>query len=157
MTSIKQINANQRNSLKSTGPNTDAGKVIVGQNALKHGILSAKVPINEQEREEFNSFASYFNAYLIPNGPLEEMLCDRITSTLWRLRRIVHIESLMLERAINNDWKNGTYEEVFEGVSGQAMTTLSRYEKTLENSLFKALRELREIKGNFNMSVVLAL
>lgn len=157
MASNRQVNANQRNSLKSTGPNTDAGKIIVAQNALKHGILSSKVPIDEREREEFNSFASYFMAFLMPNGALEEALTDRIISTIWRLRRVVHIEGLMLEKAINNAWEKSTYQEVFEGNSGQAMAILSRYERTLENSLFRALRELREIKESFDVSVVSAL
>jgi hypothetical protein len=156
MASNRQINANQLNSLKSTGPSTDAGKFIVAQNALKHGILSAKVPIDEEEREDFNNFASYLKTSLMPNGALEEALVDRIISTIWRLRRVVHIEGLMLEKSINNAWEESTYQEVFEGNSGQAMAILSRYERTLENSFFRALREFREIK-NFDVPVTPSL
>jgi hypothetical protein len=46
MTSQKQIIANRRNALKSTGPCTEEGKAIVCQNAIKHGILCQEVPLN---------------------------------------------------------------------------------------------------------------
>ena len=39
-TSDKQIQANRRNALKSTGPTTPQGKRAVRQNALEHGILA---------------------------------------------------------------------------------------------------------------------
>ncbi len=40
MTSDKQIRANRRNALKSTGPKTSEGKSKVKRNALKHGLLT---------------------------------------------------------------------------------------------------------------------
>jgi hypothetical protein len=43
MTSDKQVRANQRNALKSTGPKTPEGKDAVRHNALKHGLLSQEV------------------------------------------------------------------------------------------------------------------
>ena len=43
MASEKQIEANRRNALKSTGPKTQAGRARSRMNALKHG-LSRKVP-----------------------------------------------------------------------------------------------------------------
>ncbi len=43
MTSDKQLRANQRNALKSTGPRTPEGKAAIRRNALKHGLLSQEV------------------------------------------------------------------------------------------------------------------
>ena len=42
-TSTKQITANQRNAQKSTGPKSDDGKAIAAQNATRHGILSTRL------------------------------------------------------------------------------------------------------------------
>ena len=43
MASLKQLEANRRNALKSTGPRTPEGKKISCLNALKHGVYSHNV------------------------------------------------------------------------------------------------------------------
>ena len=82
----------------------------------------------------------------MPTDALQCLLVDRIISNAWRLRRIVHIETLTLTKAMQTSWGDRTYQDIFTGNTGQSMAILSRYERSLENSLFRALRELREIK-----------
>ncbi len=53
MTSIKKIKANRRNSKKSSGAITSKGKAIVAQNAVKHGIFSKNLLLEEESKEEF--------------------------------------------------------------------------------------------------------
>src|SRR5262249_50109860 len=43
MTSLKQIEANRRNAMKSTGPRTEAGKEQSRRNALRHGLTAETV------------------------------------------------------------------------------------------------------------------
>ena len=43
MTSYRQIEANRRNALKSTGPRTEAGKEVSRRNALRHGLTAETV------------------------------------------------------------------------------------------------------------------
>jgi hypothetical protein len=43
MTSLRQLDANRRNALKSTGPQTENGKVQSRRNALKHGLTAETV------------------------------------------------------------------------------------------------------------------
>jgi hypothetical protein len=43
MTSYRQIGANRRNPLKSTGPRTDAGKQASRCNAVRHGLSAETV------------------------------------------------------------------------------------------------------------------
>ena len=43
MTSYRQIEANRRNALKSTGPKTEAGKLASRRNAVRHGLTAETV------------------------------------------------------------------------------------------------------------------
>ncbi len=43
MTSYRQIEANRRNALKSTGPKTEAGKQASRCNAVRHGLTAETV------------------------------------------------------------------------------------------------------------------
>jgi hypothetical protein len=43
MTSYRQVEANRRNALKSTGPRTEAGKQVSRRNALRHGLTAETV------------------------------------------------------------------------------------------------------------------
>jgi hypothetical protein len=43
MTSFRQIEANRRNALRSTGPKTDDGKQRSRRNAVRHGLTAETV------------------------------------------------------------------------------------------------------------------
>jgi hypothetical protein len=55
MTSVRKLEANRRNSRKSCGPRTAAGKAIASRNALQHGLaaLTHRQPVPSAEVEEF--------------------------------------------------------------------------------------------------------
>jgi hypothetical protein len=92
-------------------------------------------------------------------GELEQVLVDRIISNLWRLRRIVHIEGLMLKKSAHDSWETKTYQEIFEGCSGNAMGILSRYERSrVLNGIIKSLSNMQpnlsSSEGLFHVSIV---
>ena len=43
MTSLRQLEANQRNALRSTGPRTEEGKRQARANAFRHGLTAETV------------------------------------------------------------------------------------------------------------------
>lgn len=96
-TSPKQIAANRRNALKSTGPRTSPGKAVSKMNAVKHGILSREVLVRgrllHESGEELEALHRRFLEELQPEGPLEELLVDQIITAHWRLRRALAAES----------------------------------------------------------------
>src|SRR5829696_4299585 len=49
VTSDKQIQANRRNALMSTGPKTPQGKAAARHNALRHGLLSREMLVPGEE------------------------------------------------------------------------------------------------------------
>jgi hypothetical protein len=65
-------------------------------NSLKHGALSARVL--PHERLEFEAFASQMRESLNPQSALEDFLCERITLTAWRLRRLENWEGVVLAK-----------------------------------------------------------
>ena len=46
MSTKAQINANRRNSKKSTGPQTTSGKAAASKNAVKHGLFDHRATIH---------------------------------------------------------------------------------------------------------------
>lgn len=152
MTSIKQIEANRKNAMKSTGPITEEGKGVVAQNALKHGILSAHVFIEDGEKTEYWAFCDAMVECLKPKSDFELLLVDRIISTAWRLRRVIHVEALMFQKAKEAAYSK-SYRDAFSGHSAVHMATLSRYERALENGLYRAIRELRSLKEQEGLEV----
>lgn len=94
VTSQQKIEANRRNSLRSTGPKTAEGKNIVRQNALKHGILSRDLVIPGTEDEsQFEELHRQIMTELRPVGPIEENLAEEIISCQWRLKRVRRYET----------------------------------------------------------------
>jgi len=49
VTCEKQIQANRRNALNSTGPKTPQGKAAVRNNAIKHALLSQEVLLPRED------------------------------------------------------------------------------------------------------------
>lgn len=96
-TSQKKTEANRRNAGNSTGPKSAKGKRRVSKNALKHGILSKEVVIQEGEGkesvDEFNALYTKLWEDRQPQGKLEELLVERIAVSYWRLKRTLRAEA----------------------------------------------------------------
>jgi hypothetical protein len=99
MTSETQVKANRENAQKSSGPRTKAGKAKSSQNARKHGLYAKQVVTPGEDPELFEAFRQDLHANLKPVGPLEELLAERITVGLWRLRRVPEIEAALFEHS----------------------------------------------------------
>ena len=93
MTSLRKIEANRRNALKSTGPKSVAGKAIVARNAMTHGLRAQHVLIDGESEEEFEQFREAMIAYYEPVGVLEESLVGKIVVGFWRSWRARRIEN----------------------------------------------------------------
>ena len=93
MTSIKQIEANHRNSLKSTGPKTEAGKRTSRCNAARHGLTAETVIGVLEDAEDYKAFEAAITADYDAQSAVERELVLRLASLLWRLRRATTIET----------------------------------------------------------------
>jgi hypothetical protein len=97
MTSIRQIEANRRNSLKSTGPKTETGKQASRCNAVRHGLTAETVIGALEDAEDYKAFEAAITANYDAQSAVERELVLRLASLLWRLRRATTIETGLFE------------------------------------------------------------
>jgi hypothetical protein len=93
MASQATIDANRRNARKSTGPKTRQGKSVAKMNALKHGLTAEQVVIPGENPAEFDEMRRKIYNEFQPVGWRETELVDRISSLVWRVRRVSTIEA----------------------------------------------------------------
>ena len=152
MTSQKQIEANQRNAQKSTGPKTPQGKSIVAQNATTHGFTANTPIIPGEDPTAYGAFKSQLIKELNPQGPTEIMLVERIIDLSWRLKRSgrLHIDAY---RVFSEDTQSTTdsntdcgHIAVRDFAGDKVFERLLIHERRIENSLFKTITELQRIQ-----------
>jgi hypothetical protein len=172
MSTESQIQANRRNSQKSTGPRSAEGKSVVAKNAVKHGLFALETLIKGENKEDFDLFHEQILAELNPAGAVETMLAERIVSLGWRLMRIVRIQDQVFDVMIEKDEPSPMQKKINlmkpkemrddrrgagpELVLGRAVISdmsnsrvlerLLMYERRIENSLHKTMDELHKRK-----------
>ena len=112
MSSLKQIEANRRNALKSTGPITSEGKARSCRNAIRHGLTAETVISALEDADDYQAFEAAVTADYDAETAVERELVLRLTSVLWRLRRATGIETALFETVTA---ENGEIEHISTG------------------------------------------
>ena len=97
MSSLKQIEANRRNALKSTRPTTDEGKERSRRNAVRHGLTAETIIAGLEDADDYQAFETAVTSDYDAQTAVERELVLRLASVLWRLRRATGIESGIFE------------------------------------------------------------
>jgi hypothetical protein len=97
VTSFRQIAANRRNALRSTGPKTEAGKQESRCNAVRHGLTAETVIGALEDAEDYQAFEATITADYDAQSAVERELVLRLASLLWRLRRASIMETGLFE------------------------------------------------------------
>jgi hypothetical protein len=97
MATVAQIRANRANAQRSTGPKTADGKAVVGANALRAGVRSARLLVEGEDPQDFQALCGELNAALRPVGAVEIALAERIAVALWRQRRLINAEAAAID------------------------------------------------------------
>jgi hypothetical protein len=129
MTSLKQIAANRRNALKSTGPITAQGKARAGHNALRHGL---SVPVNRASAEAAD--IEEFALQLVGNAAsrTETDLARAVAAAQLDLDRIHCEKQLVLTSGVSPP-------EI------KAIRLLDRYERRAKSRRKRAVSELSRL------------
>ena len=97
MTSLRQIEANRHNALKSTGPTTPEGKERSRCNAVRHGLTAETVIAVLESSEDYEAFEATVISDYNAETTVERQLVLRLASVLWRLRRATSIETAIFD------------------------------------------------------------
>src|ERR1700687_5662889 len=97
MTSYRQIEANRRNAVKSTGPRTEAGKQASRCTAARHDLTAETVIGTLEDAEDYRAFEAAITADYDVQSAVERELVLRLASLLWRLRRATTMETGLFE------------------------------------------------------------
>ena len=130
----RRLAANRANAQHSTGPVTIAGTAISSRNATRHGLLSAKLFLDDEKPEDFDILLDDLVRSLTPTGALEMTLVERIAVTLWRQRRLVHAETASVSLARQA-------QKIAGGVSSELGRGYGSELKEVELGAFDAERE----------------
>ena len=106
MSSLKQIEANRRNALKSTGPTTPEGKQRSRCNAVRHGLTAETVIAALEDSEDYEAFEAAVISDYDAESAVERELVLRLASVLWRLRRATGIETALFELVTEDSRKH---------------------------------------------------
>ena len=102
-TSTKQITANQQNAQKSSGPKSADGKAVTSRNATRHGLLSARLFLQDEKPQEFQQLFDELAGTFNPSGIMEMVLLEKIAVAIWKQRRIVAAETGAISLRRQND------------------------------------------------------
>jgi hypothetical protein len=78
MATIKQIDANRRNALKSTGPRTAEGKTAVSMNAFHHGLRARTIVLPGENRDEFHWLCHDLEVEWQPQSRTEQFYLEQM-------------------------------------------------------------------------------
>src|ERR1035437_9097278 len=99
MATIHQIEANRRNSQKSTGPRTEQGKAVSRFNALKTGIDAHSHVIPGEDPDALETLTLEHYDRFQPAAPEQRFLVDAMAAAEWQLRRLRKTEAQLWEYA----------------------------------------------------------
>jgi hypothetical protein len=102
MTSQLQIQANRKNSQKSTGPRSRAGKAVSRFNALKSGLHAQSQVIPGEDAAELEALAASYREQFQPESPQDSVLVDSLIAADWQLRRLRKIEAQLWQRELTD-------------------------------------------------------
>ena len=175
MATEAQINANRRNSQKSTGPKTAEGKEAVSQNAFKHGLFVNEAVIRDESQEEYDLHRQELLAEIEPVDVMESIVAERLVNLTWRLERAQRMQNQSIEylglrqldsvtgsniktlyrRANEQSWDEPDVagDHLLLGRLATKDWSYSRvldrmllYEQRIENSMYKTMGELKKLQ-----------
>ena len=139
-TSAAKRAANQKNSQRSTGPGTTAGKAKMRNNALPHGLTSRHPVIDGEDREEYESLRLDLLADWQPVDTHESSIVTEIAGAAWRTMQALRIET----QTYQNYCEDAALTEDADAETAACFPENAKFFDNLR--FYRAIAELRKLR-----------
>ncbi|HYW45655.1 MAG TPA: hypothetical protein VE959_22515 [Bryobacteraceae bacterium] len=134
MATPKQIEANRRNALLSTGPRTPQGKAAVSLNSLRHGLRARRVVLPGESQEDFQQLCGDLEAEWQPQTLSEQFYVEQMAVSWWKLARMEVTEGAIYPLQLEGQKHVALLDRVWQAQS------------RMERSYARAQRELQRLQ-----------
>jgi hypothetical protein len=147
MSSQKQIEANRRNALKSTGPKSEEGKAKSSMNALRHGLTAEQAVLPHENEDDYEKFREGMLESYAPEDSAELAIVEELVNANWRLLRLHRVETQYWDN-VGGSYNRGDagLAEALLQTPDRQMRNFFRYYAQVERSYYKALAAANQIK-----------
>jgi hypothetical protein len=160
MSTAKQIAANRSNAAHSTGPRTEAGKLITRDNSIKHALSSRHVVLEDESSADYEQLRAALTSDYKPASSIESLLVDQIAQQSWRLSRCRTVETATYNAhriPYHGPSKTGEVEAYVSGNRDERLAAafhnnitefenLRRHEAAIERAYYRAIKQLEAIQ-----------
>ncbi len=156
MSTPNRAEINRANSLRSTGPITEAGKQRSSLNALRHGLTGQIVVMPSEDLEAYRRLLAAFLDEYHPAGATEAQLVQALADASWRLNRVAALEAniLTLAAARQPDPVTSAPSQIQEAMAlaasyeaqSKALANLSLHSQRLSRQFEKTVSQLRDLQ-----------
>ena len=138
-------------------PSPPEGKAKSCQNALKHGLLSTRTIIGNEDANEFKLLRDNLIADYKPASTQELMLVDRIANAAWRTLRVRQMEQHLADMSIDT-WqakrkhiktrtaKTDTEALTISMVEEDLWRVMHRYDTQISRDFFRSVATLERMQ-----------
>jgi hypothetical protein len=153
---IDRAAINRENSLKSTGPKTDAGKQRSSLNALRHGLTGHVVVMPGDDLAAYQTFTARLHKDFQPSGEHETILVQSIADDYWRLNRAKAMEDNLYALALHEQADSVTDNPELHSAlviarsfrdNTKAIATLSLHQNRIARGIERNVEMLRKIQA----------
>jgi len=135
MATIKQIDANRRNALHSTGPRTPEGKAAVSLNPLRYGLRARSLILPNESPADFTELCEDVEAEWQPQSRTEQFYLEQMAVSQWKLSRMEAAERDVCERSLPPAQQVALLDRIWQAQS------------RMERSYARAHRELHRLQS----------
>jgi hypothetical protein len=149
MASQAQIQANRRNSLRSTGPRTPEGKARSARNSYKHGLTAQHLILSIEDRGEFEEFRARLFREHQPVGTLETLLVSQIAAGFYRMQEAASMTMATYENELTHTEGATVNQTKVEILDRQAprFALLRRYDAAATSLYFRSIAQLTKLQA----------